>query len=149
MHDDVLQEITRVVVGIQCFAVGIELPKHYFYRHWKSVLWFLGPIMTFSWAVTSVFAHLIIKASLPAALVIGACLSPTDPVLAASVLSKSRFSKSVPRRLKHLLSAESACNDGVSFPFLYTGIVALNFSNIGEALKEWFLITVLWQCMMA
>jgi hypothetical protein len=25
----------------------------------------------------------------------------------------------------------------------------LNFSNIGEALKEWFLITVLWQCMMA
>jgi NhaP-type Na+/H+ or K+/H+ antiporter len=148
MNDDVLQEITRVIVGIQCFAIGIELPKQYFYRHWKSVLWFLGPIMTFSWGITALFAYLIFRTNLPTALIIGACLSPTDPVLAASVLSKSRFSKRVPGRLKHLLSAESACNDGVSFPFLYIGIVALKFSSSGEALKGWFLITVLWQCVM-
>ncbi len=148
MNDEILQEVTRVIVSIQCFAVGIELPKHYFRRHWKSVLYFLGPIMTFSWAITAFFAYFIFQTNLPTALIIGACLSPTDPVLAASVLSKSRFSERVPRRLKHLLSAESACNDGVSFPFLYIGIVALTTSSLGEALKEWFLITVLWQCML-
>jgi len=69
-------------------------------------------------------------------------------VLAASVLSKSRFSERVPRRLRHLLSAESACNDGVSFPFLYIGLVALNYPSPGEAIKEWFLVTVLWQCVL-
>lgn len=148
MNDEILQEITRVIVSIQCFAVGIELPKLYFGRHWQSVLYFLGPIMAFSWAVTAAFAYAIFQCSIPAAMIIGACLSPTDPVLAASVLSKSRFSERVPKRLKHLLSAESACNDGVSFPFLYIGLVALNYPHdTREAVKEWFLITVLWQCL--
>jgi NhaP-type Na+/H+ or K+/H+ antiporter len=80
-------------------------------------------------------------------MIIGACLSPTDPVLAASVLAKSKFSDRVPKRLKNLLSAESACNDGVSFPFLYMGIVALTNSKPLDAFKEWMLITVLWQCL--
>ncbi|XMA18741.1 hypothetical protein WAI453_011532 [Rhynchosporium graminicola] len=147
MDDGTVQEITRVIVGIQCFAVGIELPKLYFHRHWKSVLYFLGPVMTFSWAITALFAYFIFQTSIAAALIIGACLSPTDPVLAASVLSKSRFSQRVPPRLKHVLSAESACNDGISFPFLYIGLVALNFSTAGEAIKEWVLITILYQCV--
>lgn len=140
--------MTRLIVGIQCFAVGIELPKFYFRRHWKSVLYFLGPIMTFSWAITALFAYLIFKTTVPTALIIGACLSPTDPVLAASVLSKSRFSERVPRRLKHLLSAESACNDGVSYPFLFIGIAALKYSTASESIKEWILITILWQCLV-
>ncbi|KAF8865224.1 Sodium/hydrogen exchanger [Acephala macrosclerotiorum] len=144
--DEIVQEITRVIVAIQCFAVGIELPKHYFKRHWKSVFYFLGHIMAFSWAITALFAYLIFQTSPAAALIIGACLSPTDPVLAASVLSKSRFSERVPKKLKNLLSAESACNDGVSFPFLYIGIAALKYATPGEAFKEWFLITALWQC---
>jgi NhaP-type Na+/H+ or K+/H+ antiporter len=146
LDDRMRQEISRVIVGIQCFAVGIELPKLYFTRHWKSVLFFLGPIMTFSWAVTSLFAFLIFRIDIPTALIIGACLSPTDPLLAASVLSKSRFSERVPRRLKHLLSAESACNDGVSFPLLYIGLMALKFPGRATAVRHWFLITVLWQC---
>lgn len=149
MNDEMVQEITRVIVAIQCFAVGIELPKHYFRRHYKSVLCFLGPIMTFSWAITSLFAYLVFKTGVWTALIIGACLSPTDPVLAASVLANSKFSQRVPRRLKHLLSAESACNDGVSFPFLYIGIMALKYTeNTWKAVEQWFLITFLWQCTL-
>jgi NhaP-type Na+/H+ or K+/H+ antiporter len=147
LNDEILQETTRLIVGIQCFAVGLELPKLYFNRHWKSVAYFLGPVMTFSWAITAFFAYLIFKTSIPAALVIGACLSPTDPVLAASVLSRSRFSERVPRSLKHLLSAESACDDGVSFPFPYIGLVAIRYTAPFEAINEWFLITILWHCI--
>ncbi|KAF7888474.1 uncharacterized protein EAF02_003015 [Botrytis sinoallii] len=133
-----MQEITRVIVGIQCFAVGLELPKHYFKRHWKSVLYLLGPVMSFSWAITSLFAYFIFQTTVPTALIIGACLSPTDPILAASVLSKSQFSERVPPRIRHLLSAESACNDGVSFPFLYIGLVIFTtHGGPGEAIKEW------------
>jgi NhaP-type Na+/H+ or K+/H+ antiporter len=148
MDDEILQEVTRVIVGIQCFAVGIELPKLWFKRHWKSVLYFLGPIMTFSWAITAFFAYFIFRCNAPAAMIIGACLSPTDPILAASIVSESRFSNRVPARLKHLLSAESACNDGVSFPFLFIGLVALNYSGPWGAIKEWLLITVLYQCVL-
>jgi NhaP-type Na+/H+ or K+/H+ antiporter len=49
--DDVVREITRVIVGIQCFAVGIEMPKKYFNRHWKSVAMMLGPVMAFGFVL--------------------------------------------------------------------------------------------------
>ena len=103
--------------------------------------------MTFSWAIAALFAYLIFQTTIPTALIIGACLSPTDPVLAASVLAKSQFSERVPKRLRDLLSAESACNDGVSFPFLYLGIMALKYTDPWQAVQEWFLITILWQCV--
>lgn len=71
-----------------------------------------------------------------------------DPVLAASVLGQSRFSTRVPNRLKQMLLTESGCNDGVSFPFLYAGLVVLTQATAGESIKEWFLITLLWQCIL-
>ncbi|KKY25596.1 putative na(+) h(+) antiporter 2 [Phaeomoniella chlamydospora] len=146
LQDNVVQELTRVILGIQCFAIGIELPRYYLNGHWKSVAIMLGPVMAFGWLVAALFAHLLFRVSWPTSLVIAACLTPTDPVLAASVLSNSKFSTRVPRRIKHMLSAESASNDGVSFPFLYVGISILTNASAGESIKEWVLITILWQC---
>ncbi|KAI5359521.1 Putative cation/H+ exchanger, sodium/solute symporter superfamily [Septoria linicola] len=144
--DGVVQELTRVIVGIQVFAVGVELPKYYASRHWRSVAMLLGPVMAFGWAVCATFAKYIFQIDWSTALIISACLTPTDPVLAASILSNSQFSTRVPKRLKDMLSAESGCNDGVSFPFLYIGLFFLTQNSVGDALKDWFLITVLWQC---
>lgn len=145
--DDLTQEITRVVVGLQVFAVGLELPKRYLPKHWRSIAIFLGPVMAFGWVVCAAFVMMLFGADLPTALVIAACLTPTDPVLAASVLSNSQFSGRVPVRIKHLLSTESGCNDGVSFPFLYVGLAVLTKKTVAGTLKEWGLITIVWQCI--
>ncbi|CAD6575607.1 MAG: hypothetical protein CYPHOPRED_005752 [Cyphobasidiales sp. Tagirdzhanova-0007] len=146
--DDITQETARTVVGLQCFTVGVQLPKAYFSRHWKSVGMMLGPVMAFSWLLTAGFTYAVLQTKFTTALIISACLAPTDPVLAASVLAESTFSKRVPSRLRHMLSAESGCNDGVSFPFLYIGILFLIEKTPGDAIKEWVLGTVLWQCIL-
>ena len=39
-------EFTRIVLGIGVFAIGVELPKAFMRRHWKSLFFFLVPIMT-------------------------------------------------------------------------------------------------------
>ena len=143
--DDVVQEATRVIVGLQVFAIGVELPKFYASRHWKSVGMLLGPVMTFSWLVCALFVYLIFKTDFPTALVVAACLTPTDPVLASSILSNSQFSSRVPKRIKDMLSAESGCNDGISFPFLYLGLFAITGSSAGQAIKDYFIVTILWQ----
>jgi len=146
LEDNITQEATRIIVGLQVFTVGLELPKSYFKRHWKSVGMMLGPVMIFSFGITAIFVKLVIGARWTTALVISACLAPTDPVLAASVLAESRFSRRIPRRLRHMLSAESGCNDGMSFPFLYIGLLVVIEKSTGNAIKEWILGTVLWQC---
>ena len=147
-EDNITQEAARLIVGLQVFSVGVELPVGYFKRHWKSVAMMLGPVMTFSWVVTTGLVKGVLGVEWTTAMIVAACLAPTDPVLAAAVLRESQFSVRVPRRLKNLLSAESGCNDGVSFPFLYIGILfAISLSN-EEAIKNWVLSTLLWQCAM-
>ncbi|KAF2096559.1 Na/H antiporter-like protein [Rhizodiscina lignyota] len=147
LGDNVIQEITRVVVGVQCFAIGAELPKKYFRQHWKSVAVLIGPVMAYSWLICGLFIYLLFNCSFETALVISACLTPTDPVLASSVLGNSVFSERIPRHIKNMLSAESGCNDGTSFPFLYIGLSILQRSTFTGTLKKWFLITILWQCV--
>lgn len=147
-EDNIAQEVTRIIVGIQVFVVGVELPKAYFSRHWKSVAMMLGPVMIFGWLIAATFIFLLLKTDLATSLIISACLAPTDPVLAASVLADSRFSSRIPRRLRHLLSAESGCNDGVSFPLIYAGLYGLMKHSTGSAVKEWLLSTILWQCLL-
>lgn len=147
-EDNITQEATRLILSVQVFAVGVELPRKYFTRHWRSVAMLLGPVMTFGWLVSALFVYLIFKTEFTTALIVSACLTPTDPVLAASVLNTSQFAHRVPRRLRHMLSAESGCNDGISFPFLYIGIYFLIQKSAGSAVKEWVLGTLLWQCLL-
>ncbi|KAF2773796.1 Sodium/hydrogen exchanger [Teratosphaeria nubilosa] len=143
--DNVVQEAARFIVGIQVFAIGVELPKFYATRHWRSVAMLLGPVMTFSWLICALFVALLFQTDVATALTVAACLTPTDPVLAASILSNSQFSERIPKRIKDMLAAESGCNDGISFPFLYVGIFALTQSTPGAAVKEYVTITLLWQ----
>lgn len=145
--DDVVHEFTRIIVGVQCFAVGLELPSGYFTRTWKSVATMLGPVMTFGWVVCAAIIAILFDTDVPTALIISACLTPTDPVLAASVLANSQFSTRIPKRVRDLLSAESGCNDGVSFPFIYVGLSILTRSTTGGIIKKWFVITILYQCV--
>lgn len=146
--DRVVHEFTRVILGVQCFSIGLELPMGYFRKTWKTLAMFLGPVMFAGWAVCAVFIALIFKTDIPTALIISACLTPTDPVLAASVLANSQFSMRIPKRIRDLLSAESGCNDGVSFPFLYVGLSILTRSTTEGMIKKWFLITILYQCVL-
>lgn len=152
LHDDFMQEFTRLVLSIQVFVVAIELPDGYlgFRRgraHWASLAVLLGPVMAFGWVVCAGLIRAILGVDFRVALVIAACLTPTDPVLASSVLANSQFSTRVPRRLRHLLSAESGCNDGTSFPYLYVGLYLLTASSTAEGVQDWFCITLLWQCV--
>jgi NhaP-type Na+/H+ or K+/H+ antiporter len=124
-EDSSTQELTRVILDVQVFAVGVELPKRYVRDHWRSLSILLVPSMAFGWVVAAVLIYLILETSLTTALIAAACLTPTDPVLSASVLGEAKFSSRVPKRLRHIFAAESGCNDGTSFPFLYAGLFAV------------------------
>jgi sodium/hydrogen antiporter len=69
-------------------------------------------------------------------------------VLAASILSNSQFSDRVPKRIKDLLSAESGCNDGISFPFLFIGIAILQNQTFKGVMVQWLGETIGWQCIL-
>jgi NhaP-type Na+/H+ or K+/H+ antiporter len=146
--DVVVHEFTRIILGIQCFSIGLELPAGYFSKTWMSLGMLLGPVMSFGWVVCAAIICWIFETDIPTGIIISACLTPTDPVLAASVLGNSQFSLRIPKRIRRLLAAESGCNDGVSFPFIYLGLSILTRSTTGGVIKKWFVITILYQCVL-
>ncbi|KAL4903292.1 hypothetical protein BDW74DRAFT_54085 [Aspergillus multicolor] len=147
--DKITLECSRIVLVVQCFAVGVELPKAYMERHWKSVILLLLPVMTWGWLITSLFIWWLIEPlTWLEALVCAACVTATDPVLASSVVGKGKFAKRVPRHLRDLLSAESGCNDGMAFPFIYLSYYILHLRpDAGAVSLHWFCITILYECV--
>lgn len=77
-----------------------------------------------------------------------ACVTATDPVLASSVVGKGKFAKRVPKHLRDILSAESGCNDGMAFPFIYLALYLIEYKpHANEVFFNWFCVTVLYECV--
>ncbi|CAK9441073.1 uncharacterized protein LODBEIA_P49420 [Lodderomyces beijingensis] len=146
--DFITLEICRIVLCIQIIAVAVELPKKYMRKHWLSVFVFLVPVMTTGWLIVGLFIWCLIPHfSFNDGLLVSACVTATDPVLAAAVVGKGKFAERVPGHLRNLLSAESGCNDGMAFPFIYLSLYLITYSGrAGEIVKNWFCITILWEC---
>lgn len=79
-------QITRIVIAIQVLFTGIALRDAYLWRVRKSLFVLLFPVMTAAWMVTSLLVWAMIpNLTFLETLVIGACVTPTDPVLANAI----------------------------------------------------------------
>lgn len=147
--DIITIEFSRIVLVVQCFAVGVELPKFYMEKHWRSVVFLLVPVMTFGWLLTSLFVWWMVPPlNWLESLVVAACVTATDPVLASSVVGKGKFAKRVPKHLRDLLSAESGCNDGMAFPFIYLALYLIqDHLSAKEVTYHWIVYTILYECI--
>ncbi|KAJ9113826.1 hypothetical protein QFC19_000019 [Naganishia cerealis] len=140
--DEITLEVTRVVIAVGVFAIGVELPKKYVKHHWKSLAFLVGPVMAWGWLVTALFMWALIPhLEFLTCLAIAACVTPTDPILAQAVVGGRFATKHVPAHIRHLLSAESGCNDGAAFPFLFLALYLILETDDGYAVGEWFYIT--------
>lgn len=84
------------------------------------------------------------KLDFVSALVISACLTPTDPILAAAIIGGKFAVKNVPGHIRRLLAAESAANDGLAYPFLSISLYLTLETSKRAAFGKWFLVG--WLC---
>ena len=75
--------------------------------------------------VVALLARALIGLSWTESFLLGALLSPTDPVLSSGVVTDPR----VPRVIRHSLNLESGLNDGLALPAVLAFAAALEASN--------------------
>ncbi|OJK03260.1 hypothetical protein ASPACDRAFT_40583 [Aspergillus aculeatus ATCC 16872] len=129
---EITMYFTRLVLGVQLVLAGVQLPKRYLQLEWKSLSLLLGPGMAAMWMCSS----LVVWAMVPEfpflhALIVAACITPTDPVLSNSIVKGKFADKHVPRPLQRIIVAESGANDGLGYPFLYFGLYLLKYVEMG------------------
>ncbi|KAJ2303115.1 hypothetical protein IWW55_003088, partial [Coemansia sp. RSA 2706] len=142
------QEFSRYALAIEVMIAGVCLPKRYVAKEWVSLSMLLLPIMSIMWLVSAAVVKFIFQTSYLHALAIGACVAPTDPVLANAIL-KGMFAEShVPLRLRNILTAESGANDGLGYPFLFFALYLMRFSA-GQAIGTWVYATWVYQILLS
>ncbi|KAA1112542.1 Superoxide dismutase [Mn], mitochondrial [Puccinia graminis f. sp. tritici] len=150
--DEVTLEITRIIVALDVFSVGVELPAAYILHHWRTMICLLGPVMLAGWFITGAFILIFVPAlSYLEALAIAACICPTDVLLASSVVGKGKYAKNhVPAHLRHMLQAEAGANDGIAILLLYLTLFILlrKDYSVAHAIGSWVTITALYHIMV-
>jgi len=147
----VVLEFSRIVIIIQCFAVGLELPRFYISKHWKSLLWLVGPVVIWGWIVCSLLVWFMVpRLSFKQSMTIASCFNAIDPVMAATIVGKGKFARRVPKSIRDLLMAESASNGVTTAVCLGLGILLTRFpGSASEMTRSLFVYTIIYQILVA
>lgn len=147
--DEITHYFCHLVLGVQLVLAGIQLPSKYLKKEWRSLSLLLGPGMVCMWLSTSLLVWALVPHfSFLQAMAVGACVTPTDPVLSNSVVKGKFAEKYIPKELQKIVIAESGANDGLGYPFLFLALYLLHYtgagvgaSGAGQAIGYWFGIT--------
>jgi len=111
--------ITALVLIL--FRDGLEVDAEMLQREWHLPLRKLVLAMPITAVIVALATKLLIDLSWTEAFLVGALLSPTDPVLSSGVVNNPR----VPRVIRHSLNLESGLNDGLALPAVLAFTAAL------------------------
>lgn len=136
-----LEVLTEGAVLIALFSAGVKMPVPVTFARWRTPVFLAVFSMTITVALIAGFAYYLLGLSLGAAVLLGAIIAPTDPVLATDTQIRHVKDRD---RLRFTLTCEAGMNDGSAFPFVMLGMGLLGLHKLGEFGQRWMLIDVVW-----
>jgi sodium/hydrogen antiporter len=140
------EHLTQVAVIVSLFVGGLKLRLPFSAKAWRAVPILAGPIMLLTILGLAAFSHWVMRMDAALALLLGAVLAPTDPVLASAVSVNDARDHD---RMRYGLSGEAGLNDGLAFPFVVFAVAWIEERGPGAWLGTWFLVHVLWAAPIA
>ncbi len=143
---ETIKKVTEFVVIISLTNAGLKIKEPFKWHTWRNSFRLLAIVMPLTIVTAAFLGWWIIGLAPATALLFGALIAPTDPVLAGE-LQTSQPSETDTSKIKLGLTSEAGLNDGLAFPFTYFAILAaqkgLDFENwIGEWLLHHVLIRI-------
>ncbi len=138
----ILEEAALVTLGVALVGVALRLPVGYASSNWRLLVVLLGILMPLMWVVSGLLVYLVLGLPFWVAVLIGAIVTPTDPVVASSIVAGGVAERNLPTPLRHAISSESGFNDGLALPFVVLPVLVLT-EPPREVLGHWLTHTVL------
>jgi sodium/hydrogen antiporter len=140
-----LEHWTEAVLIIAVLGAGLSLDRRIGLHRWASTWRLLGIAMPLGFAAMSMLAWTVGQFSVATALLIGAILSPTDPVL-ASDLQVGPPGTGEEGEVRQALTSEAGLNDGLAAPFVLLAMAIHDGARIGVS---WIAEHLLWRVALA
>lgn len=138
-----LERLTEIAVIISLFTAGLKLRLPLSDRRWRVAMLLAGVAMVLTVAGITAFG-VAIGLPVAAALLLGALLAPTDPVLASDVQVNHEHDA---EPVRFSLTGEAGLNDGTAFPFVMLGLGLLGHHELGVNGWRWWSVDLVWAVM--
>ncbi|MFF5754148.1 cation:proton antiporter [Streptomyces longwoodensis] len=133
----VAEHVTEVVVIISLMGAGLALNRPVGWRRWGATWRLLGVTMPLTFLITATVAWWLLDWPPAAALLLGAVLAPTDPVLASEVrVGEPTDDEDDEDDVRFALTSEAGLNDGLAFPLTYAAVGLAAVAGSGWS-AEW------------
>ncbi len=146
----VTERLTEIIVIVALMGSGLKLDRRLGWRSWNATWRLLAISMPLSILGIAWIGHAWLGLGLAAALLLGAVLAPTDPVLASDV-QVGPPGTGVEDEVRFALTSEAGLNDGLAFPFVNLALalaVAMQPEpGVPRWLLEWLAVDVAWKLL--
>jgi NhaP-type Na+/H+ or K+/H+ antiporter len=144
-HPYLTQHLTELIVIVALMGAGLKLNRPLGWRSWIVTWRLLAITMPLSIAGIALLGWAGLGLAPAAALLLGAVLAPTDPVLASDVQVGPPHEPEEDD-VRFSLTSEAGLNDGLAFPFVNLAVaVALHGAAPGAWTLQWLAIDVIWK----
>lgn len=141
----IVKRVSEFVVIVALTNAGLKIKKPFAWKTWKYSSRLLAITMPLTIIGAALAGSWILGLAPAAALLFGAVISPTDPVL-ASDLQTSRPSKKDLSKIRLGLTSEAGLNDGLAFPFTFLALFLVQRGpDYTQWIGEWLYIEVLYK----
>ena len=136
-----LERVAEIAVIVSLFGAGLKLRAPIRSTIWREPLRLAFLSMSLTVLMIAWVGVEILGLSIGAAVLLGAIISPTDPVLASDVQVAHPGDRD---RLRFSLTGEAGLNDGTAFPFVMLGLGLLGLHDLGNFGIRWLLLDGVW-----
>lgn len=148
LNKSLATHLTEICVIIALMGTGLRIDKNLSFKGWYIPFRLIIITMLLSIAFFTLLGVSLVGLSLASALLLGAALAPTDPVLASDI-QVGPPGKGKEDTVRFSLTSEAGLNDGMAFPFVYLAFTLLYFNeNSLRDLTYWFLFDLLYKVAM-
>lgn len=137
----VLERVTEVAVLLSLFSAGLKLRVPWRDRRWLAPIRLATASMLITVGLVTAIGVYLLGLPVGGAVLLGAILAPTDPVLASDVQVESATDRD---RLRFSLTGEAGMNDGAAFPFVMLGLGLLGLHELGTGGWRWVAVDLVW-----
>src|SRR4029453_49360 len=137
----IVERLTEIAVIISLFTAGLKLRLPGSDQRWRAPILLAALAMVLTIGGIAAFAMAALGLSVGAAVLLGALLAPTDPVLASDVQVVHEHDAE-PVRLS--LTGEAGLNDGTAFPFVMLGLGLMGTPDLGAYGWQWATMEIAW-----
>lgn len=143
-HPYLTERLTEFVVLISLMGAGLKIDRPFDLHAWRITWRMLGVAMPLTIAALALLGHVLLGLGLATALLLGAALAPTDPVLASDIQVGPPMAGQEDET-RFALTSEAGLNDGLAFPFILLAIALATPQVGGDWFLHWFRYAVLWK----